>query len=521
MIREFEIALSPKEASNPSLYLPLIAQKAHVPDTKINHTAILKRSIDARKGNILIKLKVQVFTHDDHYDASAEDAQKSQYQDVHSKKPVAIIGAGPAGLFAALTLIENGLKPVIFERGKDVKERKHDLAALNREHKVNPDSNYCFGEGGAGTYSDGKLYTRSNKRGNVKNILQKLVENGANTDILIDAHPHIGTDKLPNIIASIRQTILDAGGEIYFNTCIEDFELEGNKIKTLIDRSGTKTDAEEVILAIGHSSREMYRLLQKKNILLEAKSFAVGVRAEHPQLLIDQIQYHAPQRNPFLPAASYSLVTQVENRGVFSFCMCPGGIMVPSATADEQLVVNGMSNSQRNSPFANSGIVVSVEPEDLAEYQKFGPLAGLYFQEDIEKAMYIAGGSSQVAPAQRITDFAKGKISADLPKTSYIPGVKSAPLHEILPPFIGRRLQQAFRDFGEKMKGYYTSNGVILGVESRTSSPVRIPRVDEMMNHPQILNLYPCGEGAGYAGGIVSSAMDGVNAALAIVNKGN
>jgi uncharacterized protein len=432
---------------------------------------------------------------------------------------VIIVGAGPAGLFAALTLIENGMKPIIIERGKDVKARKFDIAQINREHIVNPDSNYCFGEGGAGTYSDGKLYTRSTKRGNISEILAMLVSHGADEDILIDSHPHIGTDKLPAIIGAMRQTILDAGGEIYFNRRIADIIIQNGKVKSVEDKNGERFEAQAVILATGHSARDIYELLHKKGLALEAKSFALGVRAEHPQELIDSIQYRQSPRDQYLPAAPYSLVKQVEGRGVFSFCMCPGGIIVPAATETGQVVVNGMSNSRRNSPYANSGIVVQIDPSDIAYLSEYGPFAGLELQRRVEDACWRAAGMSQSAPAQRITDFTKGIVSTSLPGCSYNPGIVSAPLHELLPPFVAGRLQEAFLQFDKMMSGYHTSEAVILGTESRTSSPIRIPRNAETLEHIQLAGLFPCGEGAGYSGGIVSSAMDGVSCAQAVVRK--
>ncbi len=509
MIKETEIALLPEQLNIYKSMEKAVAQTIRVPREKINFITVLKRSIDARKAKVQFRLKVKVYTHESH--PTEEISTEDKYKYVQNADPVIIAGSGPAGLFAALRLLELGLKPIIIERGKDIHLRKYDIADLSREQKVNPDSNYCFGEGGAGTYSDGKLYTRSTKRGNVNDILQKLVAHGVSTDILIDAHPHIGTDKLPSIISNIRETIINHGGEFYFEKRIVDFVIKNNIINGVIDQTGCVYEGKAVILATGHSARDIYELLNTKQILIEAKPFALGVRIEHPQQIIDSIQYHSKSRGQFLPAATYQLVTQVEGKGVFSFCMCPGGIIVPSATKEGQIVVNGMSNSRRNSPYANSGMVVSVELSDLKAYQSHSALAGLKFQEDIEKAAFNAGGGNgQIAPAQRMTDFVDSKVSANLNPTSYTPGLTSAAVHEILPSFVTTRLQQAFVTFDKKMKGYLTQQANIVGVESRTSSPVRIPRDAETMQHIQIKNLYPCGEGAGYAGGIISSALDGV-----------
>jgi uncharacterized FAD-dependent dehydrogenase len=422
-----------------------------------------------------------------------------------------IVGSGPAGLFAALRLIELGIKPIVLERGKDVRTRRRDLAAINKDHIVNPDSNYCFGEGGAGTYSDGKLYTRSKKRGDVQRILEILVAHGAHDDILFDAHPHIGTNKLPVLVTALRETVIRAGGEVRFDTKVTDLMIDSDVCKGVITQEGEKIFGEGVILATGHSARDIFELLVRKNILVEAKPFALGVRVEHDQNLIDRIQYHCEaDRGEFLPASSYALVHQAmsngQQRGVFSFCMCPGGFIVPAATAPGEVVVNGMSPSRRDSKYANSGIVVAVEAEDFAPYKKFGPLAGLHFQSEIEKKACVVAGGTQLAPAQRLVDFVEGRVSSSLPETSYQPGLTSVDMKEILPDFIASALKQGFRSFGTQ----------IVGVESRTSSPVKIPRDKETLQHPQIKNLFPCGEGAGYAGGIVSAAMDGERCAEAI-----
>ncbi len=516
MRKEVEIPMTPMQAADPTLWKAAIAGVLRIAPGRIRSITPLLRSVDARGKNVKVRLKAEIII--DEPPVTNTRLVKKTYTDVSKQPEVIIVGAGPAGLFAALTLLEHGLKPVVLERGKEVQLRKLDIAALNRDHIVNPDSNYCFGEGGAGTYSDGKLYTRSNKRGNVADILATLVLHGANEDILIDSHPHIGTDKLPAVVQAIRTTLLEHGAEIHFNCRVNNIIIKSGKATGVETLEGQRYEGIAVILATGHSARDIYELLHRKHIHLEAKSFALGVRAEHPQELIDTIQYHSkPPRDPYLPAAPYSLVKQVDGRGVFSFCMCPGGIMVPSATAEGQVVINGMSNSKRNSPYANSGIVTSVEPSDYAHLSEFGPLAGLEFQRRIEEACWNAGGMRQSAPAQRITDFVAGKISQGIPANSYHPGTTSAPLHEILPSFIASRLQKAFVLFGQQMKGYFCNEAIILGTESRTSSPVRIPRDPESLEQVEIKKLYPCGEGAGYAGGIVSSAMDGVNCANAIV----
>ncbi|NVO20332.1 MAG: NAD(P)/FAD-dependent oxidoreductase [Bacteroidetes bacterium] len=519
MRREAEIWMTPKQAADRSSWRGAFAHFLHIPVGKIRTINPIQRSIDARTQKVKIRVKAELFI--DEKGPEVSPSFIKNYPDVSRKAPVIIVGAGPAGLFAALTLIQNNLRPIILERGKDVKARKFDIARLNREHIVNPDSNYCFGEGGAGTYSDGKLYTRSTKRGSVQEILSILVSHGADPDILIDSHPHIGTDKLPAIIQSMRQSIIDAGGEIHFNHRVHDLIIHKGKTTGVIDKSGNAFEGIAVIIATGHSAKDVYEILDRHAVGLEAKSFALGVRAEHPQELIDSIQYHHAPRDPYLPAASYSLVKQVEGRGVFSFCMCPGGIIVPSATETGQLVVNGMSNSKRNSPYANSGIVVAIEPADFAHLNEFGPFAGLEFQRRIEDACWRAGGMTQTAPAQRITDFVEGRVSSSLPVSSYFPGLRTSALHELLPPLVAGRLQQAFVMFDKQMKGYLSNEAVILGTESRTSSPIRIPRDPDTFEQLQIKRLFPCGEGAGYAGGIVSSAMDGVNCAkaIALINK--
>ncbi len=441
------------------------------------------------------------------------------YRDVSSSKRTChIIGAGPGGLFAALRCLELGIKPIVIERGKDVKARRRDLAAIHKEHRVNPESNYCFGEGGAGTYSDGKLYTRSNKRGDIEKVLKTLVAHGASEDIMVDAHPHIGTNKLPQLIQHIRETILKHGGEILFTTKLIDFQFRDHTIISILleNETGIKEmPVTHLILATGHSARDIYELLNTKHILLEAKPFAIGVRAEHPQELIDHIQYHCRtleevrSAREYLPAASYSLTQQIHGRGVYSFCMCPGGIIAPCATAQQEVVINGWSPSKRNNPYANSGIVIGLELKDFEPYQEHGPLAGLEFQKALEKQAWTLGGHTQAAPAQRLTDFMTGKLSSSLPNCSYQPGIQSIDMRQVLGPMISEALQGGFQAFGAKMRGYLSHEAVLVGVESRTSTPVRIPRDKDHLHHPQLVNLFPCGEGAGYAGGIMSAAMDG------------
>ena len=512
MQTEITISVSPKASNEKESLKFSAARKLNIDVNSISDIKIHKRSIDARSRKINIHLKITIFTEGEL--AIPENYQKV-YQNVASATPIVIVGSGPAGLFAALRLIELGLKPIVLERGKNVIERRKDLAKIHK-HKVNPDSNYCFGEGGAGTYSDGKLYTRSKKRGSVQRVLNILVGHGATEDIIIDAHPHIGTNKLPKIIANMRKNILSSGGEIHFGCRVENLIIKGNKIEGVVDQNENKILGHSVILATGHSARDIFHLLNRHKIKIEAKPFALGVRIEHPQPIIDRAQYHCDVRSKYLPAASYKFVQQVNGRGVFSFCMCPGGHIVPSATAPGEVVVNGMSASTRSSRYANSGMVVAIEQEDLIKFSKYGELAGLAFQQEMEKMAWEAGGKTQSAPAQRMVDFVNGKTSNTLNDCSYIPGINSVPLHELLPPIIGNRLQEGFKTFGRKMKGYFTNDANILGVESRTSSPVRIPRNELLLSHPQVHNLYPCGEGAGYAGGIVSAAIDGERCAEAI-----
>ncbi len=506
MQKEITLVLSPKQASSEEFYLPILAKQLKVTPKQIKFTQVMQRSIDARQKNIKINLKLLV-----HIDTPPPAPEKIifNYQKVNSCEPVIIVGAGPAGLFAALKLLELGLKPIIIERGKDVNTRKLDIAAIHRNQGVNPDSNYSFGEGGAGTYSDGKLYTRSKKRGNVKSVLNVLTFHGANPDILVDAHPHIGTDKLPNIIKSIRNTIIEYGGEVHFETNLESLILENNTIKGIITRKGDKIYAKSVILATGHSARDIYQMLHDQKIALEAKPFAMGLRIEHPQELIDSIQYSCELRGPYLPAASYNLVQQINDRGVYSFCMCPGGIIVPASTAPGEMVVNGMSPSMRNTRWANSGIVVEIQLSDVNANKVESVLNGLKFQQEFEKLAFDNGGLEQIAPAQRMIDFVENRLSSTMPETSYHPGVVSSPMHQWIPDMIRTRLQQGLTVFGQKMKGYYTNEALLIGVESRTSSPLRIPRNPETFQHIHIKGLFPCGEGAGYSGGIASSAMDG------------
>ncbi len=515
-----EISVLPEEAANEALLKPIIS---NIIRTNEFDYRIVKRSIDARKQIVKFNLKIEIYIHEE----IPSPIKKTVYQNVENGSKVNIIGFGPAGMFAALKLIELGFKPIVLERGKEVRARRRDLADLTKNQIVNPNSNYCFGEGGAGTFSDGKLYTRSKKRGDINEILTILVEHGANESILVDAHPHIGTNKLPDVVTAIRETILKHGGEIHFNTQVVDLIIENKKLVGVIDQKNQKYLAQNTILATGHSARDIFYLLHKKNVLLESKPFALGVRVEHPQELIDQVQYHCEERSEFLPPASYKLVHQVGKRGVFSFCMCPGGIIAPCATAPGEIVTNGWSPSKRNNPFANSGIVVTVEQEDLEPFKSYGPLAGLKFQESVERAIFIGGQNNeknnfgQIAPAQRLIDFINNKTSVNLPKCSYNPGVISAPLHEILPKKIVYILQEGFKVFGRKINGYLTREAIIVAVESRTSSPVKIPRDFETLEHPELKGFYPCGEGAGYAGGIVSAAIDGQKCALAIATKSN
>lgn len=513
MIKSIEIKLLPKEINDTALIRERAIEQAKIDPEEVTAVVPVRRSIDARGRKPCFRLRVEVYIKEAF---ESKPVLLEQLKSVEKAAQVIIVGAGPAGYFAALELIELGLKPIVFDRGKDVQTRRRDLRAIQQFGEVNPNSNYCFGEGGAGTYSDGKLYTRSHKRGNIEKALRLLVEHGAQADILLDAHPHIGSNKLPQVVANIRKTIVHYGGEIHFDSLVTDFLIEESKMRGVIVNDKTEHLANAVILATGHSARDIYYLLHEKKIAIEAKPFALGVRIEHPQPLIDRIQYGQSPRQEELPASSYRLACQVQGRGVFSFCMCPGGLVVPAATAPGELVVNGMSMSRRDSPFANSGTVVAVEKEDMKTFAKHGVFAGLELQKSVEQAMFRQGDGTQKAPAQRLTDFAKGKISKNLPATSYIPGVYAGPVANLLPEGISMRLRKGVQQFGKSMKGYFTHEANVIGTESRTSSPLRIPRNKDNYMHDQVEGLFPCGEGAGYAGGIISAAMDGQNVAKAV-----
>lgn len=510
MINTLQIQVLPEVAGTKNLLKSTLSQELNISEKDIKHIEILKRSVDARQRVTKINLKVAVYVNEPFL---KKEENIPEYKDVTGKEEVIIIGAGPAGLFAALQLIEKGLKPIVLERGKDVRARRRDLANLTKNHIVNEDSNYCFGEGGAGTFSDGKLYTRSKKRGDVNTVLDVLVQHGATPEIRVNAHPHIGTNKLPKIIQAIRETIIQYGGEVIFDSRVTDILIKNNAVKGVELQNGTRIEAKKIILATGHSARDIFELLHKKEIAIEAKAFALGVRVEHTQELIDQIQYKCKSRGEFLPPAPYSIVKQVKGRGVYSFCMCPGGIIAPCATSPGEVVTNGWSPSKRDYPTSNSGIVVELKVEDFAKYEKFGPLAGMQFQKEIEQNAWKLGGETQKVPAQRLVDYANNILSTDIPDTSYIPGTTSAVINTILPDFIGENLQEGLRQMGEQMKGYFTNEAVVHAPESRSSSPVRIPRDRTTMEHPQIKGLYPCGEGAGYAGGIISAAIDGIKCA--------
>lgn len=516
-MESLQVRIPPEFIHNDEFIKKSIASAANLKEDATFFYAISKRSLDARSHFPYYLLTVKVS-----FEKFEEADVIFDYKNVEKSTPVLIIGAGPAGLFAALRLIELNYKPIIIERGKPVRERRRDLAIINKEGIVNTESNYCFGEGGAGTYSDGKLYTRSNKRGDIARILANFVSHGASPDITIEAHPHIGTNKLPQIIEAMREKILHYGGEIHFDTRMEDIIIKDSSVKGILTNTGDKFYANQLILATGHSARDVFELLYRKNILIEAKPFAMGVRIEHPQQIIDQIQYKCDNRHFNLPPAAYSLIEQVGGRGVFSFCMCPGGIIAPAATADNEIVVNGWSPSKRNNPFANSGFVTEVREQDLHDFAKkanipFSPLVGMQFQQSIEQTAYKIGGGRQQAPAQRMIDFVENRYSQSLPKNSYLPGTSSANLfQEVLPAPIAQSIRLALLNIQKKKTPFYTNEAILVGTESRTSSPVRIPRDKVTLQHPQIKGLYPCAEGAGYAGGIVSAAMDGENCANAI-----
>ena len=521
MPRELQIQVAPETASNDFLLKEHVAKLIQVKTADIKHVSTLKRSIDARQKAIKINLKIVVFFQDE--TVIEESPELPDYKNVENAQEVIVVGAGPAGLFAALQLIELGLRPIVIERGKDVRGRRRDLKAINRDGIVNEDSNYCFGEGGAGTYSDGKLYTRSKKRGDVDRILKLLVAFGATPDILIEAHPHIGTNKLPQIIQDIREKIIEFGGKVLFETRVTDIIVKNNEVQGIMTQAGDVVESKKIILATGHSARDIFELLDRKKILIEAKPFALGVRAEHPQTLIDSIQYSCDFRGEYLPPAPYSIVKQVNGRGMYSFCMCPGGVIAPCATSPGEVVTNGWSPSKRDQVTANSGIVVELKLEDFKPFAKHGALAGMEFQKAIEqKAWHLAGGSSvseqakqtQKVPAQRLVDFTQNKVSNDIPKTSYVPGTTSVELGQVFPGFLTQIMREGFMQFGKSMKGYYTNDAILHAPESRTSSPVRIPRDAYTLEHLQIKGLYPCGEGAGYAGGIISAAIDGEKCAI-------
>ena len=515
MVTEINVRVLPKVASSEK-YLKEYVEKEHGYELKrIKAVHILKRSIDARQRIVLVNLRLRIFI--DEQPTKSAVLVMPEYKDISTAKQVIVVGAGPAGLFAALRLIELGVKPVVIERGKSVSERKQDIALISTKHKVDTDSNYCFGEGGAGAFSDGKLYTRSKKRGNTDKILQVLCLHGASESILVEAHPHIGTDKLPSIIQKIRERILACGGEVRFNTRMEDIIIDNQEVKGIITHT-QEMILGKVILATGHSARDVYTLLQRKEVALEAKGIAVGVRLEHPQELIDQLQYHSQDgRGEYLPAAEYSYVAQMQDRGVYSFCMCPGGFVVPSASASNQVVVNGMSPSNRGSIWANAGMVVEIRPEDLPQYAMHKDFSVMKFQEEMEQLAFVNGGSKQTAPAQRMTDYIRKKVSYDLPTTSYTPGVVSSPLHFWLPEQINDRLREGLKTFGKWSHGFLTTEALLIGVETRTSSPVRILRDRDTCEHISVKGLFPCGEGSGYSGGIVSAAVDGEKCADSLV----
>jgi uncharacterized FAD-dependent dehydrogenase len=511
-----ELVLDLDDAENEEEWRRQAADRLGVAIGEITGIRVRKRSLDARHSPAKVRLRAEIFLVEP---PPEEQTPRPEYREVTGPRRAIIVGSGPAGMFAALRLIEHGIRPIVLDRGKDVRARRRDLVAIQRHGIVNPDSNYCFGEGGAGTYSDGKLYTRSTKRGSIDDVLRTLVAHGAAAEILVDAHPHIGSNRLPGVVAAMRESVIGAGGQVHFAKRVVDLIVRDGAIAGVVTADGDEYMGDAVIVATGHSARDIFRLFAAHAILIEPKPFAMGVRIEHPQPLIDRIQYRSAERHPKLPAASYRLASTVRQRGVFSFCMCPGGFIVPSATEQDEVVVNGMSLSRRDSPFANSGLVVSVETEDLAPFAGHGVLAGVAYQKSLEVMAAEAGGGVQRAPAQRVTDFIAGRGSSSLPPCSYKPGITAMPLHELLPPALSRRLQAGLREFGGSMRGYVTEEAIVVGVETRTSSPVRVPRDHETLEHPQVARLYPCGEGAGYAGGIVSAAIDGMRVADALASR--
>lgn len=517
MPRDIQLQVTPEIAHNETLLHLHVAKLMQVTGSDIQKIVIEKRSIDARQKAVKFNLKALVYFSDEVY--TSQKIVLPEYPNVTHSHEVIVVGAGPAGLFAALQLIELGLKPIVLERGKDVRGRRRDLKAINVDHIVNEDSNYCFGEGGAGTYSDGKLYTRSKKRGDVDRILRLLVGFGASDEILVEAHPHIGTNKLPQIIQDIREKIIEHGGQVLFETKVVDILLKNNEVEGVLTQKGDKILATKIILATGHSARDIFELLHQKEIYIEAKPFALGVRAEHPQSLIDSVQYSCDYRGQYLPPAPYSIVKQVNGRGMYSFCMCPGGVVAPCATSPGEVVTNGWSPSKRDQATANSGIVVELRVEDFKPFAKYGPLAGLAFQKDIEQRAWQLAGKTQRVPAQKMVDFSQKKQSTEIPKTSYVPGTTSVELGEVFPSFLTQTLREGFIQFGKSMRGYFTNEAILHAPESRTSSPVRIPRTSDTLEHVQIKGLYPCGEGAGYAGGIISAAIDGEKCALKIAES--
>ena len=517
MPKELLLQVSPEIAADAVLLRQHLSKQIKVGINEIQHVVIVKRSIDARQKAIKINLKVVIYLQGETFQESS--IALPDYPNVSNKQEVIVIGAGPAGLFAALQLIELGLKPIVVERGKDVRGRRRDLKAINRDHNVNEDSNYCFGEGGAGTYSDGKLYTRSKKRGDVTRILELLVAFGATPDILVEAHPHIGTNKLPQIIQDIREKIIECGGQVLFETRVTDILIKNNEVQGVLTQNGDSISANKMILATGHSARDIFEMLDRKKVLIEAKPFALGVRAEHPQSLIDSIQYSCDYRGEHLPPAPYSIVKQVGGRGMYSFCMCPGGVIAPCATSPGEVVTNGWSPSKRDQATANSGIVIELKLEDFKPFEKFGALAGMEFQKSIEQKAWHLAGQTQRVPAQRMIDFTQNKVSASIPPTSYVPGTTSVEMGQVFPGFLSQILREGFTEFGKSMKGYLTNEAILHAPESRTSSPVRIPRDGISLEHLQIKGLYPCGEGAGYAGGIISAAIDGEKCALKIAQS--